>query len=60
MKKSLNRVSGFSKELCPVCVAAVEEQVDSVISVFKHLRWSGFNLEFETLYLSIWHVVADL
>ena len=33
--------------------------VDSIISVFTQLHRSGFNLEFETLFESINHVVAD-
>ena len=34
--------------------------VDSIISILKQLHRSGLNLGFETLYDSIWHMVADL
>ena len=52
--------TGFSKNsvshLCGYC----GEAVDSVISVFTQLQRICFTLEFETLYVSIWQVVADL
>ena len=34
--------------------------MNSIISVITQLHRPGFNLEFETLHESIWHVVADL
>ena len=34
--------------------------MDSPISNFTQLHGSGFKLEFETLFESIWQVVADL
>ena len=34
--------------------------VDSIISVFTQLHWSGLKLELETLNKSIWHVVVNL
>ena len=34
--------------------------VDSIISIFIQLHWSGFNLEFETLFESIGQAIADL
>ena len=33
--------------------------VDSITLTFTHLHRSGFNLEFEAFYESIWYVVAD-
>ena len=42
--------------LCGCCGGAV----DSFISHFTQLHSSGFNLAFETLYETIWQVVADL
>ena len=42
--------------LCDCCGGAV----DSSISSFKQLHRSMFNFDFETLYESIWQVVADL
>ena len=41
---------------CGYCAGAE----DSVISVFTQLHRSCFNLEFETLLESNWHMVADL
>ena len=46
----------FVPRLCGYCGGAL----DSVISVFVQLHGSSFNLEFETLFESIRHVVADL
>ena len=42
--------------LCGYC----GEALISVMSTFTQLHRSGFNLEFETLFESIRHVVADL
>ena len=36
------------------------EAVTLIISIFTYKHRSGFNLEFETLFESIWQVVADL
>ena len=42
--------------LCGYCGGAV----DPIISVFSQSHKSSFNLELETLFESIWHMVADL
>ena len=36
--------------LCVICVAAVEDLVVLIVSIFTQLHRSGLNLEFETLF----------
>ena len=47
------------KNFCPVC-GCCGGAIGSIVSVFKELHWSGFNLEFEILHESIRHVAADI
>ena len=52
----LQGVPKTCSQLCGYCGGAVV----SIILVFKQLHGSGFNLDFESLLLSIRQVVADL
>ena len=49
-----------SQNNCALFVCYCGGAVDSIISVFTQLHRSAFNLKFETLFESIWHVVAHL
>ena len=54
------RFAGCPKKIVPRWCGCCGGAIDSIILVFTQLRRSGFNLEFETLHESVWHMVADL
>ena len=49
-----------SEKIVPLLCCCCEGGVVLIISVFVQLHRVGFNLDFEILYESSWHVVADL
>ena len=54
------RINRVSQKIMPRLGGYFEGVVDSIITIFTQSHRSGFNLEFETLFESISHVVADL
>ena len=50
----------FPKIVVPFLCDNYGGTVDSIISTSTLLHKSVFNLEFETLFVSSWHMVADL
>ena len=56
----LSMYTGCPKKIVPHLCGHCRGAVYSIISVFTQLHRSSFNLEFGTLYESIWQVVADL
>ena len=49
-----------SKKILPRLCGFCGGVVDSIILVLRQLHRLGFNLKFETLYESMWQMVADL
>ena len=56
----LDSCSRFPKNIVPRFCGYCGGAVHSITPIFTQLHRSGFNLKFETLFESIWQVVADL
>ena len=56
----VQQTQGVPEKLCLVLCDYCGGDVDSIISAVTKLHRSGFNLEFEALFDSACHLVADL